>query len=139
MPIIAAKVLPAKGALLHLAGDKLAFDLKQALEREGLTVREEIMYRTRPQQKLGPAAADAIRVGSLDGVILMSPRTASIFAALATGAGLADAARKLGYFCLSEAVAEGLETLAPSDVRIARRPNLEEVLALLAQGGPESS
>jgi hypothetical protein len=69
----------------------------------------------------------------------MSPRTASIFAALVMGAGLADAARKLGYFCLSKAVAEGLNPLAPSDVRIARRPNLEEVLALLAQGGPESS
>jgi uroporphyrinogen-III synthase len=138
VPLIAAKASPAGGALLHLAGDTLAFDLKSALEREGFAVREEVVYRTRTLENLVPAAADAIRTGSLDGVILMSPRTSSVFSGLVIGAGLADAARRLTFFCLSEAVARGLDPLAPPDVRLARQPNAEEVLALLAQAAPES-
>lgn len=138
VPVIAGKVQAANGALLHLAGDTLAFDLKSALEREGFTVLEEVIYRSRAASSLAPAAAEAIRVGTLHGVILMSPRTASVFAELVRGAGLADAARRLRYFCLSEAVARSLDVLAPRDVSVARRPNTEEVLALLAPPAPDS-
>ncbi len=137
--LVAAQVSPAEGTLLHLAGDTLAFDLKSALEQAGFKVREEVVYRTRPIDRLVPAAADAIRAGALDGVILMSPRTASVFADVVTGAGLAGAARRLAYFCMSHAVAQGLDRLGPVDARVAPRPNTEEVLALLAQAAPESS
>jgi uroporphyrinogen-III synthase len=137
--LIAAKVSPAEGALLHVAGDTLAFDLGSALGQAGFELREEVVYRTRPIERLEPAAANAIRTGALDGVILMSPRTASVFANIVTGAGLADAARRLTYFCMSDAVAQGLERLGPVDTRVAHRPNTEEVLALLAQAAPEST
>jgi len=139
VPLIAGKAAPGKGALLHLAGDTLAYDLKAALGTAGFEVREEIVYRARTLEKLESGVADAIRTGSLEGVILMSPRTASVFAGLVTDAGLADGARKLGYFCLSETVAEALNSLAPPRVRIAPRPNTEEVLALLTQPAPESN
>jgi len=139
VPLIADKVSSEKGTLLHLSGDTLAFDLKSALEQAGFAVREEVVYRTRTLENLEPAAANAIRTGSLDGVILMSPRTASVFANLVTAAGLSDAARRLAFFCFSEAVAQSLDRLAPLDVRVAGRPNTEEVLALLALAAPESS
>jgi uroporphyrinogen-III synthase len=137
--LIADKASPANGALLHLSGDTLAFDLGSALGQAGFELREEVVYRTRPIERLEPAAADAIRTGALDGVILMSPRTASVFANVVSGAGLADPARRLTYFCMSDAVAQGLERLGPVDTRVARRPNTEEVLALLAQAAPEST
>ena len=139
VPLIADKVSSAKGALLHLAGDTLAFDLGSAVEQAGFEMREEVVYRTRPIEKLEPKAANAISTGALDGVILMSPRTASVFAGLVTDAGLADAARRLAFFCLSEAVAQSLDRLGPVDTRVANRPNTEEVLALLAQAAPEST
>jgi uroporphyrinogen-III synthase len=124
---------------LHLTGDTQAFDLKGALEETGLTVREEVVYTLRPVERLDPVVADGIRTGLLDGVILMSPRTASVLADLALAAGLDGPARRLRYFCLSEAVAKALARLAPKDVHVASRPNTEEVLALLAPAAPEST
>jgi uroporphyrinogen-III synthase len=81
---------------------------------------------------------EVIRSGALDGVILMSPRTGSIFAELVAAAGLAESARRLAFFCLSDAVSASLKGLRPMDVRVARRPNAEEVLALVASAAPES-
>lgn len=139
IPLISARLSPQGGALLHLAGDVLAFDLKSALEAEGFAAHMELVYRTRPVQRLAPAVVEAVRAGEVDGVILLSPRAAREFSRLVAGAGLAGAARDLACFCMSEAVANSLEELAPQDVRVARLPNMEEVLALLAQGAPESA
>ena len=126
-----AELEPRNGTLLHLAGDRQAFDLKCALERHGFEVRQPVLYRTRPAGSLTPEVADAIRSGSLDGVILMSPRTAEIFATLVAGAGLVEEARGLLLLCLSTSVANRLAALSPIQVRIAARPNANEMLALV--------
>jgi len=139
VPLIAANASPADGDLLHIAGDRLAFDLKAALEPRGLTVRHQVVYRSRAAESLEPRVADAIRIGSLGGVIVMSPRTAAIFAALAAKAGVAEASSRLTFFCLSEAVARELAPLMPRTVKLARAPNSEEMLALLARVAPESA
>lgn len=136
--VIKAEAAPDGGELLHLSGDTLAFDTAEALTREGFRVRREIVYRSVPAQGLEPEVAQAIKAGRLDAVILMSPRTANVFVDLARAAGLGTEAGRLEFYCLSPAVAGALAPLAAQNVKIARLPNAEEMLAALAPETPES-
>lgn len=137
--LIAQKANPAAGALLHLAGDTLAFDLKGALEGQGFAVRTEIVYKTEPAGAFPGEVADAFRQGAYDAVVLMSPRTAKVYAALVDGAGLTAAARRMAHFCLSDAVGQELAPLGAVRIAVARSPNSQEMLALIAHEASESS
>jgi uroporphyrinogen-III synthase len=131
-------VIPAAGPLLHLAGETLAFDLKGALEESGFSVRVETVYRTEPATELPEAAASALRAGTLDGVVLMSPRTAKVYASLAESTGLLRHDPAPLLFCLSEAVARELGPPAGVRIAVAAAPNSQEMLALIAREAPDS-
>jgi uroporphyrinogen-III synthase len=121
-----------KGArFLHLSGETVAFDLKAALETEGFDVRQPILYRAVPATALPPEAVAAIEDGTLDGVILMSPRTGATFADLVRRHGLEGAASRLICYCLSQAVAQAVRPLG-ARLRMAAMPREEDVLALVA-------
>lgn len=139
LPLIAAATTPDKGAILYLAGEEVAVDLAPALEAKGFSVRRAVVYRMHPASRLTASVVDAIQTGDLDGVIVLSPRTAAIFASLVRASEVENAARRLKYYCMSEAVAEALAPLAPVEINIADEARLEEVLALLARLAPESS
>jgi len=119
--------------LLHIRGNRVAYDLKSDLEARGFAVSEAIVYRSVPTAALSAETGAAIRAGSLDAVVLMSPRTGEIFTDLMHRAGLDDAASALLYVCLSEAVARRLVPLAPKRIEVAAQPNSEEMLALIAR------
>jgi uroporphyrinogen-III synthase len=128
--LIQTKVKPADGALVHLAGETLAFDLKSSLETKGFSVRQPVLYRAVQATALPPEALSLVGEGKLDGVILMSPRTAKTFAGLLDQHGLVTQGRRLVCYCLSKAVAEVLSPLG-FRVRVAAHPREEDVLALL--------
>lgn len=128
---IRAMLNPAHGALLHISGETLAFDLAAALAPAGFTIRRAIVYRSTPADRLPPLVADRLRDSSLDAVTLMSPRTAETYARLVAEAGLVEAARGPAYICLSPAVAERLSPIAPGHVLTPPTPSTEEMLALL--------
>jgi uroporphyrinogen-III synthase len=128
--LIAREFEPGRGALVHLSGDTIAFDLKAALEAEGFTVRRLVLYRAVPAAALPDEALSLLKAGELDGVILMSPRTAKTFAELAARHGLVTQANGPVCYCLSEAVAEAVRPLG-GVVRVAARPREEDILALL--------
>ncbi|MGE0024601.1 MAG: uroporphyrinogen-III synthase [Hyphomicrobium sp.] len=137
--VIAASLAASGGDLVHLAGDTLAFDLASALAPLDFRVRTEQVYRTEPAPTLPAAAAEALRHGSLDGVVLMSPRTAKVYVRLVTEAGLAAATGKPLHFCLSEAVTAALAPLGTARTAVARAPNSQEMLALIAREAPDSA
>ncbi|MGD9502884.1 MAG: uroporphyrinogen-III synthase [Methyloceanibacter sp.] len=128
--LIAREVAPERGPLVHLAGETLAFDLEAALGAQGFDVKKVVLYRTVPAKTLPPEARNLIAAGGFAGVVLMSPRTAKIFAALIAAHGLVTEAKSLVCYCLSEAVAEAVAPLG-CKVRVAARPREEDVLALL--------
>ena len=128
---IASVSEPSAGLLMHLAGDKLAGDLKGDLELQGFRVVQPIVYRMRPATALSEDTVEQLAMGEIEGVILLSPQTASIYAALIAKHGLASAARGLVHFCLSQAVARRLQPLGIVRTEIAEAPRLEEVLALI--------
>ncbi|HHI82935.1 MAG TPA: uroporphyrinogen-III synthase, partial [Rhizobiales bacterium] len=133
LPALIARTLPDRtGPVLHLAGDVLAFDLERPLREAGYSLRRQIIYRSRTARNFSPAVLALFQSGKIDSVLLMSPRTAHTYADLVNKMQLADISRNLVHFCLSERVCKALDTLPEPEMLSPRRPNMEEMLALIA-------
>lgn len=131
-PEIARRSKLNGGLFVYLSGDKLAFDLPAVLGPQGVDIRRIIAYRSVAAQTLSPEVAEALRAGTLDAVILMSPRTAETWAGNALTAAKPDDLSKLTYICISEAVAKVLRARLPApNIAIADRPNLEDIIVVL--------
>jgi uroporphyrinogen-III synthase len=124
---------PAAGLLVHLAGDALATDLEGDLEAHGFRVMQPVVYRMHPATSLADETVEQLAMGEIEGIILMSPRTAAVYAALVRKHGLAATIRPLPHFCLSAAVARRLEPLGTIRTEIPEAPRLEEMLALIEE------
>ena len=122
---------PNAGALLHVAGTDLVGDLFGLLEAAGFEVRRAVLYEARAAGSLSGETRDAMEAGTLDGVLLFSPRTAALFAELVTDAGVSETCRDLIAYCLSPAVAEKVQSLAWRDVVVATEPSQEALLRAL--------
>jgi uroporphyrinogen-III synthase len=129
---------PAAGVLVHLAGNALAHDLAGELEAQGFRVRQPVVYRMIAATAFGEETVEALAMHEIDGVLLMSPRTAAIYARLVAKHGLTSVVRALPHFCLSAAVARQLEPLGAVPTEIAEAPRLEEVLALIDRRAAQS-
>jgi uroporphyrinogen-III synthase len=75
--------------------------------------------------------------GAIKNVLLMSPRTARIFARVAQREGLVTDAKELVCYCLSKAIADAVAPLGFL-VRVPAHPREEELLALLDAMAPSS-
>jgi uroporphyrinogen-III synthase len=122
-----------KGLLVHVAGEVTSFDIAAALAEQGFTVRTLTAYRAVAVGSLSDSTALAIAESTLDAVILMSPRSANIFAQLVADRGLQAPARRLVLLCLSPAVAEATKSLAPVQVEIAKAPDASAMLAAVGR------
>lgn len=131
--LAAAALDPAAGALLHVAGTALAGDLAGALGNAGFEVRRAVLYEARAADELPAPAAAALAKGSLDAVLLFSPRTARTFVTLVMAAGLAARCEDVDALCLSPAVAEAAAGLPWQRCRVAAAPDQEALLALLGR------
>ncbi|WP_051329171.1 uroporphyrinogen-III synthase [Geminicoccus roseus] len=126
------RLSPADGAVLHLAGTDIRPELRAVLEAHVFTYRRLSVYRARAAAQLKPATAAAVQAGRLDAVLLFSPRTAGVFAALTQGHDL----RGIQALCLSRNVAEALDPGRFACVRIATRPDERALLDLLDAPAP---
>src|SRR6185295_19360966 len=59
---------PKAGALVHLAGETVAFDLKSALQAKGFTLRQPVLYRAVPATRLPERVLSLLNASKLDGV-----------------------------------------------------------------------
>jgi uroporphyrinogen-III synthase len=129
---------PAAGVLVHLAGDALAHDLAGELESHGFRTRQPVVYRMLAATAFGETTVEALAMHEIEGVLLMSPRTAAIYARLVAKHGLTSLVRELPHFCLSEGVARQLRPLGAVPTAIAAAPRLDEVLALIDAAAAQS-
>lgn len=135
--LVAGSADPAGGLLLHVAGTVTAGDLAGTLERHGFTVERLVLYEARTAAALSATTAAALAQGSIDAVVIFSPRTARTFVRLLAEAGLSDRCRTVTALCLSPAVAEAASTplgtgaLPWRALRVAERPEQESLLALV--------
>lgn len=130
--LVTSRCNPDDGAVLHLAGEDTAGDLAGSLERAGLTLRRVVVYRARPARQFSMTAADAIRNGELDGVLLFSPRTATTFTQLLDREGLLERCAELDLYALSQAVSHAAGELIFRSRHIPKYPSQADLLALLA-------
>ena len=130
-PIIASGANPHDGPLLHLSGDKLAFDLAPTLAERGLTLDRRIVYHSRPAGSLRQATVIGIENGTIDTVVLLSPLTAATFVQLLNAAGLAQQHQRLVYVCLSQVIGQIVAGCGPQDVIVAPAPNAQAVFGVL--------
>lgn len=138
VPVITNAVNPASGTLVQLSGDHAAFDIKAAMIPLGYSVRQPIVYRAMAAPSLPAEVEKDFAHGRIDAVILMSPKSAQTFVSLITARGLDDAAKKACYICLSDAVARQLGApqlggWQPLQVKVALKPNLDEILVLISR------
>ena len=129
--LIAQRLDPAGGAVLHIAATELAGDLGGDLKARGFVYRRTVLYEARPATHLTPETIAAIRDGRIDGVMLYSPRTADIFVSLARKARIVRSCRQLTAFCLSTAVAERARALTWREIAVAGTPDQDSLLALI--------
>lgn len=120
---LASLLAPATMPLLYLAGEPRKSDLELALAARSVPLVVCLRYRAEAAPALPPAAAEALRAGTLDVVLHYSRKAAERFCALAHAAGLAEAAGKPRHLCLSGDVAGGLAALGPVRIAIAERPD----------------
>jgi uroporphyrinogen-III synthase len=119
---------PGRGALLHLSGEDLAFDLASALPDYEL--RRAVIYRAVAAKELPGEIPQLLREGKLDGAILMSPRTATTLVSLLRRHDVLEPAARLICYCLSKAVAEAASPLG-AVLRVPGKPREEDILALI--------
>lgn len=129
--LIAERLDPEGGAVLHIAATKLAGDLGGDLKGRGFVYRRAVLYDARPATHLTPETVAAIRDGRIDGVLLFSPRTADVFVSLARKARIVRSCRQLTAFCLSTAVAERARALTWREIAVAGTPEQDSLLALI--------
>ncbi len=138
----AAKGSAAPGPIVHLSGDKISFDLEPPLAEAGLPFRRNTVYRSAPVRHLPQTVIDALAGRRYDGIVLMSPLTAQTFVDLAAAAGLAADASHATFLCLSQGIADIVAATGADRVKVAAKPNIEEMVALIrrlaAQSGPMS-
>jgi uroporphyrinogen-III synthase len=132
--LVAERRKPEDGILLHVSGAVRAGTLAETLAALGFTVRHVALYEAVPAASLAPATIQAVTSGGLDGVLLFSPRTAKHFADLVAAAELAEPARRLQAWCLSQAVADALAPLPLAGLHIAAEPTQASLLKAI--GGP---
>ncbi len=125
--LVTARLRPVDGALMHVAGSVTAGDLSGLLSGRGFDIRREVLYRADPVVRLPDIVETALTEGSLDAVMFYSPRTAGQFVDLVGAAGLAGYCNSIVAFALSRAVADRLEPLSFSDVRVADSPDQDSL------------
>jgi uroporphyrinogen-III synthase len=118
--------------ILYLAGEDRAGDLAMAVAPHGVRVETVVVYRAVAADRLPEEAAAALRAGEVNGVMHFSRRSAVIYLDCARAAGVLDRALKPFHYCLSNAVAEPLIAAGAMQIAIAKSPEENALLDLVA-------
>ena len=117
--------------ILYLAGEDRAGDLAAAVAPWGVRVDTVVVYRAVAAQQLAEVAA-ALKAGTIDGVMHFSRRSAAVYLDCARAAGVLDSALMPFHCCLSKAVAEPLIAAGARRVAVAKSPEENALLELVA-------
>ena len=115
---------PARGKLIHIAGDHVAGDLGGELRAAGFSVERRLAYASVAAAPLPPALN-----GPLDIVLFHSPRAAQRFIELG-----APNAANLVAGCMSAAIAEAAGKVSWRRIITAPRPREDDLLAATLGG-----
>jgi uroporphyrinogen-III synthase len=115
--------------LLYLAGEDRSGDLAGELSKHGISVETAVIYRAAAREALPGEILGVI--GTLDGVLHYSRRSAETLLRLAERAGARDAVLGLAHYCLSEEVARPLRAAGAARVQVGTDPDETALLGLI--------
>ncbi len=96
--LVRRRLDPARGAVFHAAGTRVAGDLAGMVEDAGFTYRRAVLYEARAADGFSAATVQVLKAGTVDGVLFFSPRTAQCFVDLVRKGGLAGACERIIAF-----------------------------------------
>jgi len=120
-----------KGQLVHVAGSRIAGDLKGLLEKDGFSYTRVVLYSADKTSDLSATLKQDISAGKIDGVLLYSPRTATAFVELAEKAKIKEDLKKVTAYALSQAVADKLKSAGFKGVVTSKSADTDGLLACL--------
>jgi uroporphyrinogen-III synthase len=129
--LVSSHQSPRDGTLLLASGHGQGHALAAALRQAGYRVARRVVYAAQPVRDLAPEAAAALRAGGACAALFFSAETARQFVRLVQRARLAEAVAGVEAISIGRPAAVALEALPWRDVRVAARPNQDEMLTLL--------
>ena len=103
--LVAKRLDPTKGPLVHAGGAAIAGDLKELLEVDGFRIRREVLYSADRADALANDVIAALESGAVTDAVFYSPRSMESFLALAKKADIISKLAHVRAICLSPAVA----------------------------------
>ena len=128
LALVGAQCDPRGGSLLFPGAADLAADIVNPLRAKGFRVVRRVVYRTRPAGHWNAEADAALRAGRIGHVLFFSPASARAFVALARHL---PPLQRVEALAISASTAQALAPLQWRRIRVACRPNQDELLALL--------
>jgi len=129
--LVAQSLRPSAGSLLLATGRGQGKSLADALRQAGFAVVRRVVYAAEPVRRLPDTVAAALRAGDIDAALFFSPETAIQFVRLVRQADLAMLVSGSEAVAISRRTGMALEALPWRRIRIAAKPNQDEMLALL--------
>lgn len=128
--LAAERLRPESGPVLVASGAGQGAALCAALRQAGFRVLRRVTYASLPAGRFPPPAAAALRAGTLHGALFMSGQTAAAFVRLVPP-DLHFALQNVRAVAIGNSAADALSALPWREVRLARTPTLDDVLAQL--------
>jgi uroporphyrinogen-III synthase len=130
--IVSARRPDAKAPVLYVAGEDRSGDLIGDLAVRGIAAELAVVYRA-VAAPFSAALVAALKAGEIDAVLHFSTRSAEIYLAGASEAGIAIQALDVRHLCLSAQIAEPLKAAGAANVAVAARPDEAALIALVEQ------
>ncbi len=129
--LVARSCVTTGRPLLLASGEGQGAGLVAALRGQGFRVLRRVAYAARPVRAWPAPAAEALACGAVAAALFFSPASGRAFAAVVRRAGQAATLREVTAVAISSATAAALAPLPWRDIRVASRPNQDELLACL--------
>jgi uroporphyrinogen-III synthase len=125
-----ARLSPSDGPLLLVCGRGQGGPICADLRARGFRVVRRVTYAAVPVPAFPESAAESLRAGTAHAAVFLSAETANVFVRLLPAA-LAPKLVNVLALAIGKNAAEALNALPWRQVRLARSPTLDDVLALI--------
>lgn len=129
--LVARRLRPEDGPLLLASGERQGLPLAATLRTQGYRVKRRVTYASVPAASLPAAAAALLREGKPHVALFFSAETAEAYVRVVRRAALDQAVETSEAVAIGEAASMALGALRWRRIRVAARPNQDEMLALL--------
>ena len=129
---------PKAGRVLYPAAEDRSPALETTLHAKGFDVQAVGAYRMTPTPRLDTDVVDALSKGSIDGILLYSPRSAAAFGDLVRAAELTPALASVTIYAISQATADVLDWV-PGAIVVAASPDEDAMMRAIPSFSPKAA